>query len=176
VAIGRSISNLLLVKSFIFGTIILCVWVRSYFVSDTLKVTVGQKSTSLAAADGLIVYRAAADGENEIRLEQMTRRYSREEPARVIAKLPGGGEDVRFGFSYSKQAMWESGRGLVVTVTIPCWLFFILGSSKAIIWLSRRGVHKATAPALKYAWCARCQCEQPAEAAQCKRCGAAVAA
>lgn len=172
----KLISTILLVKSFVFGALVLGIWGRSYFVSDSISVHVGMKSTSITAADGLIVYRAAADGEDAIRLEQMTRKYITDEPKNVIAALPGGGSNVSMGFSYDKRPMFETGQGLLITATIPCWLLFLLGSSKAIFWLARRRMSKAIAPVLENVWCVRCQCEQPAQEHQCVRCGSPVVA
>lgn len=176
-SIGKLFSSVLLVKSFVFGTLILGVWVRSYFVADTIHVSVGESGTSVSAAKGVIVYRAVADGSNNIRLETMKRQYLTREPAELIASLPGDGlESATLGFSYDRRPLYASGTGLAMTITIPLWLFFLLGSSKAIIWSARRYVRHATAPPVQFTWCVQCQCEQAYQASQCSRCGSPVAA
>lgn len=171
-SIGKTISSILLVKSFVFGSLILVVWVRSYFVADMLEARVGETSASLSSASGVIVYRAIATGSNEVDLRQMTREYRSEEPQSVLASLPA---DRTLGFSYHTQPLRASGAGLELTLTIPLWLFFLLGSSTAIIWSARRYFHHLAAPPEQFSWCVRCQCEQTRAASQCAECGSPVA-
>jgi hypothetical protein len=170
----RLLSRILLIKSFVLGAIVLVVWVRSYFVADVLIAQVGANATSLSAAGGMVVYRATADGSNDVRIEQLKRRYESKDPETVLSAIAS--EQSTLGFSFSKRPRFEDGSGLVVTLVLPMWFFFLITSSKAIFWMMQRGANKATAPPTKFAWCVKCQCEQPCDANHCARCGGKVIA
>jgi hypothetical protein len=172
----RTISRILLIKSFVLGALVLCVWARSYYVSDAIVVEAGGKSTRLAAANGVIIYRAAADGSNDATLNQFTRHYKTFDPNALLFELPNGPETIRgSGFSYSSKPMYEDGNGLIVLVTIPCWLFFILASSKAIFFSIRKMLFRASATSTETGWCAACQSEQPSNNRRCLQCGGVTA-
>jgi hypothetical protein len=168
----RAISKLLLIKSIVLGLLVLGVWVRSYFVADTLAVNAGAKSASVACARGIVIYTATADGTNSISLPQMNREWWHEDPNYVLARSMPADDVVRLGFSsvHSYNAMG----GLSVTITVPLWFVFPLIASRAIFWLARRGADWYLRTPRSTGWCAVCQFDAPSVNNHCVRCGAPV--
>ena len=85
----RVIAKILLIKSFLLGAAVLWVWVRSYSVADRFAVEVGEKSSSIISANGLVIYRAEADGTDSLRLANVVTQYTQRDPELVVDTLPG---------------------------------------------------------------------------------------
>lgn len=171
--IWNSISRLLLAKSFVLGALVLMLWVRSYFVADTVMVEVGGKSTALTSVNGTIVYRAVADGLDEVKIVQMRRRITHTEPNFAMAVL-GGQIDVNRNFGFNFQRSASETAGLVIITTLPHWFCFMLVGGKALYWLVRRKARSTLKPGEATGWCAACQMDQVHRGGECISCGSQV--
>lgn len=171
--IWNLVSKLLLIKSFVLGALILGLWVRSHFVADTVTVEVGGKSTSLTSVKGTIVYRAVADGLDELKITRMRRTLTQTDPDFAMAVTAGSIDvDRNLGFNFQKRV--GDSAGLVMTTTFPHWFCFLLVSTKAIYWLIRRRAGTALKPREATGWCAACQMDQAYRNGQCVSCGSQV--
>ena len=171
----RVISKILLIKSFLLGAAVLWLWVRSYSVADRIAVEVGAKSSSITAANGLVIYKAEADGTNSLHLADAVTQHTVHDPELFVDMLPGDRMKLkRTGFSYTRDARSVDGGGLVITFVFPMWLLFLIMGGKAILWTTRKLVKIWLAEPKESGWCAMCQMDRASSGNLCRSCGAPV--
>ena len=174
-ALFRVISKILLVKSFLLGAAVLWVWVRSYSIADRIAVEVGSKSSSITAANGLVIYKAEADGTDSLRLANAVMQHTVHDPELFVDMLPGDRIKLkRTGFSYTRDARSTDGGGLVIILVFPMWLLFLLTGGKAVLWTTRKLVKIWLAEPKESGWCAMCQMDRASSGNLCLRCGSPV--
>src|SRR5205085_158745 len=125
---------------------ILGLWVRSYWAADMMIIDAGGKTAALVSVRGVIVYHAEADGKDDASVLHAARHFDSVDPAQFVRTLPNGAETIHgAGLSFHKQRLYSDGRGLDITLTMPTWMFLLIGGAKAIIWSVRRIVQKGVA-------------------------------
>jgi hypothetical protein len=169
--VRQFVSKILLVKSVVFGVLMLLLLIRSFFTADVVSMELAGKRVELASAHGMFVYTASADGLDAIDFDQAVRKYRARRPSAVMDDLLLRSTTTVFGFSWETRPQRTTGRGLELTATAPHWAMILLGSSTAILWLIRRQIRQWGSTPGPTAWCVTCQSEQPTTNGLCERCG-----
>jgi hypothetical protein len=169
----RIFRGFMAIKSVIVGTLILALWVDSYWKSDTLVRGDQTQYIQLTSAAGRVLVRFVHDGQ-PTRLRASWHRESSADLGEALREFPTD-QSVwgRLGFAFAKERLAAPVNGMRVDIVMPLWLLFALAMPAAVLWLLRRPSNRS-APGAASAWCPHCCVQFNYACTQCPRCGGPV--